>query len=232
MRAFILAGGLGTRLRPVVDGIPKSMALLQGKPFLEYQLSWLKKNGFREIILCTGYLSKMIEAYFGCGEILGLRLYYAKEETPLGTAGALKNAASFVDGAFLVVNGDTLIDLELSTLISFHQQKTGTVTLVLARTGQPGSYGQVAIDQEARIVAFLEKPRTNFTSKFVNAGIYLMEPAILQYIPDHRKVSLELETFPLLVRKRELFTFPVDTTFVDIGTPENYYRLQEEKGVF
>lgn len=232
MRAFILAGGLGSRLRPLVNHVPKVMAPLRGRPFLEYQLLWLKKNGIREVVLCTGYLGEVIEACFGRGESFGLKLYYSKEKIPLGTAGALKNAAAYVDGTFLVLNGDTLIAIELSSFLSFHRQKTGLATLALTLTEQPGSCGQVVVDQEARIVAFLEKSHTSLSGQLVNAGLYLMEPKILVHIPAQQCSSLELEIFPRLARRLELFAFSVDTSFIDIGTPENYLRAQNEIGRF
>lgn len=227
MRAFILAGGLGTRLRPVVSSVPKPLAPLGGKAFLEYQLHWLKNNGLREIVFCTGYLGEMIETHFGNGAAHGLRLYYSREESPLGTGGALKNAAPYVDGTFLAVNGDTLINLELSALISFHRQKGGLATLVLAPAVYPGAYGRIITDREARVVALQGKTGTGDAREPVNAGVYLLEPGILNYIPAARKVSLEEEVFPHLAEKRALFVLVVNTGFLDIGTPETYRLAQQ-----
>jgi len=228
MRAFILAGGLGTRLRPVVSGVPKPLAPLDGKAFLEYQLQWLKKNGLREVVFCTGYLGEMIKNFFGNGTARGLRLYYSQEDCPLGTGGALKNAAAYIDGAFLAINGDTLINFELSSLISFHRQKGGLAALVLAPAIYPGGYGLIGTDGEARVVAWRGRTADGEGVRTpVNAGVYILEPEVLDYIPAARKVSLEEEVFPRLAKKRALFALTVDSGFLDIGTPQTYRLAQQ-----
>jgi NDP-sugar pyrophosphorylase family protein len=228
MKALILAGGLGTRLRPLVAGRPKSMAQIHGQPFLAYQLALLRRQGFTEIILCTGYMSQAIEEYFGDGEDLGVHITYSIEEKPLGTAGAIKNAAPLVDSTFLVLNGDTYIQADLQDLAHFHRDRGALATIGLSQVGDPCRSGLVEVDPAGRVVRFVEKGVAQGHCNTVSAGVYIFEPETLDFIPPDRRVSLELEVFPHLIEVEALlYAYRLSGSFIDIGTPEGYRRMQE-----
>lgn len=229
MKALILAGGLGTRLRPIVADRPKSMAQIHGRPFLAYQLDLLRRQGFTEIVLCTGYMSQAIEEYFGDGEDFGVQITYSVEEKPLGTAGAIKNAAHLVDSTFLVLNGDTYIQANLQDLVHFHRDRNALATIGLSQVDDPSRSGVVQVDQVGRVVRFIEKGATRGHSGTVSAGVYAFEPEILDFISPDRNVSLELEVFPHLVEiKAPLYGYTLDGPFIDIGTPEGYRRMADK----
>ena len=228
MKALILAGGLGTRLRPIVGNRPKSMAQIGGQPFLAYQLDLLRRQGFTEVILCTGHMSQAIEEYFGDGGDFGVRITYSLEEKPLGTAGAIKNAAHLVDSAFLVLNGDTYVQGDLWDLICFHRDKGALATIGLSRVGDPSRSGLVQVDRAGRVVRFMEKSALQGDDSTISAGVYVFEPEVLDFIPADGNVSLELEVFPHLVEvEAPLYGCILSGSFVDIGTPEGYRRMQE-----
>jgi NDP-sugar pyrophosphorylase family protein len=228
MKAFILAGGLGTRLHPIVAGRPKSMAQIGGRPFLAYQLDLLRSQGFTEIILCTGYMSKVIEEHFGDGGDFGVQITYSVEGKPLGTAGAIKHAAHLVDGSFLVLNGDTYIQADLRDLTHFHQDRGALATIGLSRVGDPSRSGLVQVNDRGQVVRFTEKGIVQEECNTVSAGLYVFEPEILDFIPSGRHVSLELGVFPHLVEVgAPLYGYMLDGSFVDMGTPEGYRRMRE-----
>lgn len=228
MKAFILAGGLGTRLRPLVTDRPKPMAPIEGQPFLAYQLDLLRSQGFTEIILCTGYMSPAIEEYFSGGRDFGVQITYSVEEKPLGTGGAIKHAAHLVDGSFLVLNGDTYIQANLRDLIHFHQDRVALATIGLSQVDDPSRSGLVQVDHTGQVVRFIEKGTGRGDNHTVSAGVYVFEPEILDFIPSGRQVSLELEVFPHLVEvKVPLYGYTLGGSFVDMGTPEGYRRMQE-----
>jgi mannose-1-phosphate guanylyltransferase len=237
MLALILAGGLGKRLRSVVDDRPKPMAGVGGRPFLEYQLEFLKRYGINRLVLCVGYLYHQIEDYFGDGSRWDLHIDYAIENTPLGTAGALKNARRFVNATFLTLNGDTFFNINLSKLIQYHQSNHATDvsylgSLALTKVDNVRSYGSVQLDPNNYIASFLEKKEAgsnhNTGSNLVNAGIYVLEPEIMDFIQEDRKVSLEMETFPAVLENgNSLGGYKAEGLFIDIGTPEGYYKLRD-----
>lgn len=228
MKALILVGGLGTRLRPIVADRPKPMARIGSQPFLAYQLDLLRRQGFTEIILCTGHMSQAIEEYFGDGGDFGVRITYSLEEKPLGTAGAIKNAAHLVDSTFLVLNGDTYIQADFRNLVYFHRDKGALATIGLSRVGDPSRSGLVQVDRAGQVVRFIEKGAVRGDCNTISAGVYAFEPGILDFIPADRNVSLELEVFPHLVEmKSPLYGYILGGSFVDIGTPEGYRRMQE-----
>ena len=232
MQALILAGGLGTRLRPLVDDRPKPMVRIGGKPFSEYQIEFLKDYQVTNLILCVGYLHEHIQAYFGDGSRWGVRIDYSIENQLLGTAGALKNAEGFVKGTVLALNGDSYFDLDLDRLIQFHESKKARTrrclgTIALAEASDARGYGSVRIDRENRILSFEEKPEESDASTRINAGIYVLEPGILDFVQPLQKMSLERELFPsVLERGYHLFGYPADAFFVDIGTPKGLRRFQ------
>lgn len=232
MQALILAGGLGTRLRSVINDKPKPMAAVNDKPFIEYQIEFLKRYGVGHLILCVGYLYEQIQAYFGSGEKWGIRIEYSIEKELLGTAGALKLAQRYVDGAFFVLNGDTYFDADLQALAEFHRRQNAAHgalgTLALTEAQDASNYGAVTLDAENKILRFEEKSAQAAVSKLINAGIYVLEPEILQHIPPAQKVSLEKETFPALLNQgHRLFGYETTGYFVDIGTPAGYQGFQD-----
>ena len=223
----ILCGGLGTRLRPVVDDRPKVLAPVAGTPFLGHLLDHLRRQGATDVILSTGYLGEQVEAYAGDGGAWGLRLRYACEPAPLGTGGALRFAAETqaLQGAFLALNGDTFFAGSLDRLLLCHGLRRATATLALARVSRPDRYGTVRTAAETgAVTAFVEKQAAPEGEAWINAGVYVLAPALVRSIPPATKVSLERDIFPRWIG-RGLFgcRFP-DTPFLDIGTPEDYAR--------
>lgn len=232
MEAVILAGGLGTRLREVVRNKPKAMAPVRGRPFLQYQIEQLKEYGVDEIILCVAYLAHQIKDYFREGRDFGVEIKYATEKRPLGTGGALKNAQKYLkENSFLVLNGDTYVSMDLFGFMRYHGDKRSKGTIALTRVDKPEEYGTVLLDDNQRVRKFLEKSKTRESYSIINAGVYLLEPEVLDYIPSGKKISLEKEIFPDLVRRNlPLFGYLTSGYFVDIGTPEGYARIQKGIG--
>jgi NDP-sugar pyrophosphorylase family protein len=230
MHAVILVGGLGTRLGALIAGRNKPMAPVAGKPFLEYLLRQLRKNGIAEVTLCIGHRGDLIRDYFGSGAAWGLCLTYSREEDLRGTAGALKLAEPLLRGDdFLVLNGDSLFDIPLRDLIAFHHtQPDALATLALAPTDDPGRFGTVAVDEAARVLRFIEKGQGE-RGGLINAGIYVFRRQLLGRIPEGRPVSLEREVFPPLVGQG-LYGVAFRGFFVDIGVPDDYARVQADAG--
>ena len=227
MQSLILAGGLGTRLRRTAGNRSKPMALIKGRPFLEYLLWQLKKYRLREIVLCIGYLGNQIKEYFGDGRKWGVSIRYSQERIPLGTGGAIKLAENLVKGdTLLVMNGDSFLDIGLDELIEYHYQKKALATLALVEVENVGAYGVVEIDKKGRIVNFVEKRRYS-SSKLINGGVYVFNRELMNFIPRGRRVSLEEEIFPKLVGN-DFFGMAKKIYFIDIGIPKNYKRAQEE----
>jgi len=235
MRAVILAGGLGTRLRSLVSDRPKPMADIDGKPFLEYQIEFLKRYRIVHLVLCVGYLHEHIQQRFKDGTGLDVSIDYSIEDRPLGTAGALKHAQKRLEGSgtFLVLNGDSYFEVDLRRLIQFHERKKAEDrrclgTIALAEMPDVSSYGSIQTDREGRILSFKEKPDESNGSIQINAGMYVLEPDMLNWIPGSIKVSLETETFPsVLEGGHHLFGYPAQGFFADIGTPDGYRRFRD-----
>lgn len=228
MRAFILAGGLGTRLRSVVNDRPKSMALIAGRPLLEYQICWLRDAGITEIVLCTGYLHEQVEAHFGDGHQWRVTIAYSVEPEPLGTAGALKWAERFAVETILGLNGDGLVRVDYRRLIDAHRSWNAEATIACREMPDTSRYGLVLTDRCGRITGFREKSASSGRG-CVNAGVYVLEPSVIQAIPAGRSVSMEREVFPdLITQGRPCRTFTDNVEFLDIGTPEGYDRAQRE----
>ncbi len=237
MRAFILAGGLGTRLRSIVNDQPKPMADIEDKPFLAHQIEYLRAQGISHVILCVGYLHDNVLSYFGSGQAWGMQIDYSIEATPLGTGGALKHAERFIDNSFLLLNGDSFFDIDLKKLISFHQARKYEDeayggTLALTTVPDASRYGSVQLDENGRILKFSEKVSTNsavaaeISAGLINAGVYVLEKKILKTIPTEQKVSLERMVFPALMKNgSHLYGYEGQEFFVDIGTPQGYYKF-------
>lgn len=233
MQAVLLAGGLGTRLRSVVSDRPKPMALVDGKPFMEYVIMQLKKYGIGEIIFAVGYKGSMVEEYFKDGRKLGVKVSYAYEEELLGTAGAIKNAGKLVtDDRFFVLNADTFYQMDYSRLTKLAGEQGLDMALVLRRVEDVSRYGRAELDGEGRLVSFNEKTEEKRPGT-INGGVYLMRRELLAEIPDG-KVSLENEMIPKwLGEHRALGGFVNDGYFIDIGIPEDYLKFKQdvEEGV-
>ena len=222
MNVLILAGGLGTRIRGMFPDEPKSMISFNGKPFLEHQIAFLAGQGFRHFVLCVGYKAEPIEAHFGNGKQFGVEIAYSREVTPLGTGGALRYAAAHIDGAVLVLNGDTYLAMDYGAMAAYHAAHADAIgSIAVCEVEDTARYGQVVLDDAQRITAFREKAVARGRG-MVNAGVYIFEPEILDYIPKGEKTSLEQTVFPaLLAADERLYGHPIREQFVDIGTPED-----------
>jgi len=230
MKAIILVGGKATRLMPLTNNIPKAIVPVLNTPFLEHVIRHLSQHEIKDIILAQGHLPQPIEGYLGDGSQLGVKLSYIVEDTPLGTAGAIKNAESYLDDTFLVLNGDIFTDLDITAMIDFHRQRKAKVTISLAPVDDPTSYGLIETDGWCRITRFLEKPKPEeVTTNMINAGTYVLEPDVLAYIPPQKAVSIERETFQqLLARKEPVYAFSSPAYWLDMGTPEKYFQLHRD----
>jgi NDP-sugar pyrophosphorylase family protein len=229
VKAIVLAGGEGTRLRPLTYTTPKPLLPIVNRPFLEHQLSWLAGHGVTEVVLSLGYRSDAFAGRSFCD----LPLQVAVEPEPLGTAGAIRFAAEVggVTSRFLVCNGDVLTDLDVSALVRFHGQRDAEATIALTRVDDPSAFGVVPTDDEGRVLRFVEKPPPGEApTDWINAGTYVLEPSVLDDIPAGRAVSIERETFPgLLARHGRLFALPSPAYWLDIGTPAKYLEANADR---
>jgi mannose-1-phosphate guanylyltransferase len=233
MQALVLAGGEGTRLRPLTSTIPKPVVPLAGKPFIVYMLEWLRRHGVTEVILACGFMADDMRAVLGDGGALGLRLLYVEEPRPLGTGGALKFAQDLLEQRFLMLNGDVLTDIDLAAQLRQHESTGASATLALVQVTDPAAYGLVLLHDDRSVRAFLEKPGERAGGSggngaggpnLINAGVYVLERDVLQYIsPAGTPSSIERDVFPRLVGKG-LFGHPASGYWLDIGTPERYLK--------
>ncbi|MFA5859803.1 MAG: sugar phosphate nucleotidyltransferase [Elusimicrobiota bacterium] len=225
--AVILCGGLGTRLRPVVNDVPKPMAKIKGKPFLEILVSYLIKNGVTNIVFSTGYGAEVIETHFRGLHGLNAELIFSREAKRLGTAGAVKLAEKVIKTSeFVVLNGDTLCAVNLMDTVGYHHKKNADVTVVVTDKVNTGDTGNILMDNDNRIIRFIEKqaPVSKKNKTFVNAGIYVMNKSVLNMIPVDTEFSFEHGVFPKL---EGIYGYITDQTFIDIGTPERYKFANE-----
>lgn len=230
MKALLLAGGKGTRLRPLTDNIPKPMVPVMGKPLLESTIMNLKKNGITEIIISTCYKSNYIKDYFKDGSEFGVRIKYISEDIPLGTGGAIKNVQRYVDDAFIIFNSDILSDINIKRLIDFHKSRKADATIAVTHVENPSQYGVIEYDDNKRIKSFKEKPKgKEITSHFINAGIYIFEPKVLKEIPANKVVSIEKDTYPSLLQKGyNLYAYESNDYWMDIGNLSKYLRCHKD----
>jgi mannose-1-phosphate guanylyltransferase/phosphomannomutase len=229
MRAVLMAGGSGTRLRPLTCDLPKPMVPILNRPISEHIVNLLKRNGITEIIATLHYLPDVMRDYFQDGKDFGVQMTYAVEEDqPLGTAGCVKNISDLLDDTFLVISGDSVTDFDLKAAVRFHKEKGSKATLVLTRVPNPIEFGVVITDEENRIRRFLEKPSTSeIFSDTVNTGTYILEPEVLDYLPDNQESDFSKELFPLLLEKGEpLFGYVADGYWCDVGHLEAYREAQ------
>jgi NDP-sugar pyrophosphorylase family protein len=230
VQAIVLVGGEGTRLRPLTYGTPKPMVPIMNVPFLARTMERLYEAEIRDVILAAGYMPQAIVDYFGDGTSLGMKITYAIEETPLGTAGALKNVQQHITGPFFVLNGDIFTSLDLRAMRQRHHEKSGFGVLHLIRVADPSPFGCVVHDQAGRITAFVEKPpKGEEPTNEINAGTYLLAREILDLIPSGRAVSIERETFPeLIATGKSLYAFTTDDYWIDLGRPEQYLAAHRD----
>ncbi len=230
MKALILAGGEGTRLRPLTINTPKPIVPVVTIPLLRYQIELLRQHGIREVVLSLSYQPHRIEQVLGDGSSFGVRLHYLVETVPLGTAGAFKNAETLLDTATVVFNGDILCELNLTEVIRLHQDRQATATLVLTRVENPSAYGLVETEKDGRITRFLEKPALHeITCDTINAGAYVLEPEVLRWIPAAQAYSFEKGLFPALLKhSRPMSAFISDGYWIDIGTPQKYLQVHQD----
>jgi mannose-1-phosphate guanylyltransferase len=226
MQALILAGGKGTRLRPLTLYTPKPIVPIANRPFLCYQLEQLKNAGVREVILSLSYKPEKIVDIFGDGEKSGLNISYTVEKQPLGTAGAFKHAERNISGTTIVLNGDILTNIDLSEVVAIHRERQAVATIVLVPVENPSAYGLVEIAPDNRVLRFLEKPKPDqITCNTINAGIYILEPSVLKYIPVATNHSFEYGLFPRLLAEGELFFAHISRDYwLDIGTNARYLQ--------
>lgn len=234
--AAILAGGLGTRLRPVVSDRPKVLAMVRGKPFLAYLLDQLVEAGIRRAVLLTGYRAEQVRDVFG-HRYRSIRLEYSVEASPLGTAGALRLALPKLfllpltpeargASTVLVMNGDSQCEVDLQKFQAFHERESTDASLVVARASDSSRFGKVEISPDHRVASFFEKHEAGGPG-WINAGIYLINRNLVEEVPPDRAVSLEREMFPAWVGRKKLCGFHVGGAFLDIGTPESYVAAEE-----
>jgi mannose-1-phosphate guanylyltransferase len=224
MKAVILVGGQGSRLRPVTFDVPKAMVPLRNRPFMGYMVDFLKRGGLDGVVLSLGYLPDPIQSYFDEVDLDGFSMDYAVEDHPLGTAGGIKNAEPYLDGGtFVVVNGDVLSGLDLAEAVAAHRATDAFATLTLTSVEDPTAYGLVEVDYDMLVHRFLEKPAADeVTTNLVNAGIYVLEPEVLGMIPAGKEVSIEREIFPELQAMGRLRAHVSSSYWRDIGTPRSY----------
>jgi mannose-1-phosphate guanylyltransferase/phosphomannomutase len=230
MKAVVMAGGEGSRLRPLTMARPKPMVPVVNKPVICHILDLLKRHGITEIVITLQYLANVIQDYFGDGEALGMRIHYSVEEAPLGTAGSVKNAQEYLDETFLVISGDALTDINLSEVIEFHKAKRALATLTLYRVPNPLEYGVVITDAEGRIRQFLEKPSWGEVfSDTINTGIYVLEPQVLNYFERGRPFDFSQDLFPLLLKNNDpLYGYVAAGYWCDVGNLQEYVQANAD----
>ena len=231
MQALILAGGKGTRLRPLTVYTPKPIVPICNRPFLLYQIDTLRRAGITDITLSLSYQPNKIEQLLGDGSDHGVKLKYTVEPQPMGTAGAYKFAEDLIREPTVVFNGDILTDLDLKAVIREHNERKATATIVLTPVKDPTTYGVVETEKDGRVRRFLEKPKAEeITSNNINAGTYVLEPKVLDYLPEGENYSFEYGVFPDLLKRGEAFYahIPTRTYWIDIGTPERYLQVHDD----
>ena len=225
MKAVILAGGLGTRLRPLTNKKPKPMLPLGKKPLLEYLIEWIKKNDVKEIVLCVSYLHKMIEDYFEDGQKFGVKIEYAISSKPLATAGQLKTAQKFIDDTFVCVYGDSIFDFSLKNMIDEHKEKKSFITMGLYEHKTSIKYGVVDTKNNGKVLSWNEKPEIK--SK-INMGCYIMEPNILNFIPKNKPYEMDVVIKKAISKRKTVNSILIKNGFIDVGDKKTYEKLNLE----
>lgn len=227
LKAIVLVGGEGTRLHPLTSSISKPMMPVLNRPLLEHTIAYLKKYGIENIILALSYLPEATQNYFGDGSNLGVKLTYVIESSPLGTAGAVKNAEQYLSSTFAVLNGDVFTDLDITDMMAFHRHKGAKATIALTWVDNPCAFGVVETGRDKRVQRFVEKPSPDrVTTNWINAGIYILEPEVLEHVPPGSHYMFEKGLFPLLLELGEpVYGYPFRGYWLDMGTPEKYLCL-------
>jgi mannose-1-phosphate guanylyltransferase len=224
MQALILAGGEGTRLRPLTSTVPKPVVPLVDRPFIAFMIDWLRDHGVDDIVMSCGHLASGVRNVLGDGEAFGVRLRYVEEPRPLGTGGALKYAERLLDERFLMLNGDTLTDLDVSAQIAQHERTGAKATLALTPVEDPTPYGLVRLAPDCAVTEFVEKPAPDqIDTKNISAGVYVLERSVLDMLAAGEPASIERDVFPRLVGEG-LFGCVARGYWLDIGTPERYLQ--------
>jgi mannose-1-phosphate guanylyltransferase len=227
LKALLLAGGFGTRLRPLTYTRPKHLLPVANRAHIVHVFDLLQRHGIDDVVLLTSYLAETFDALVASGRERGLNLEVSQEAEPLGTAGALKNAEAFTGGeTFLAFNADVLLDVDLGAIVDFHRDRDAEATILLTPVEDPSIYGVVPTDDSGRVQAFIEKPPPGEApTNLINAGVYVLEPSVLDRIPAGEVWSIERATFPSLVEEgARLFAAPGDGYWMDIGTPQKYLQ--------
>jgi mannose-1-phosphate guanylyltransferase len=227
VKAVVLVGGFGTRLRPLTDTTPKQMLPVGGRPMIEGVLEHLAVHGVDEVVLSLGYRPDAFTDAYPGNVCAGVELVYAVEPEPLDTAGAIAFAARHagIDERFLVVNGDVLTDLDVTALVAFHDKVGAEGTIALTKVDDPSQFGVVPTDADGRVLAFVEKPpRDEAPTDLINAGYYVLEASVLDRVPAGRKVNIERETFPAMVADGRLYARADTAYWLDVGTPERFLQ--------
>src|SRR5437868_8299336 len=224
MRAVVMAGGEGTRLRPLTSNQPKPMVPIVGKPCMEHILELLRDHGFHEILVTVAFLPQSIRSYFGDGSSLGVEIEYSVEEIPLGTAGSVRLASGRLEDTTLIISGDALCDIDLTRLVEFHRERNAAVTIGLKSVENPLEFGIVVTDEDGRVERFLEKPGWGQVfSDTINTGIYVLEPEVLRHVPTDGPYDFSKELFPLLLEMgRPLYGYVCDGYWQDIGNLDQF----------
>ena len=223
----ILCGGLGKRLQEQTKGGQKTMVAFDDQPFLVILLNYLKKQGFKRVVLCTGHYAEVVEAYFDNLD-LGIEIAYSKEEEPLGTGGAIKNAKAVIKSdPFLVLNGDCFCALDYKSFIEFHFQKNAQATLSLSKLEEKKDFGTIQVGGDDRILSFQEKiDSSQLKEVYVNTGIYCFNREVFDWMPEANRFSFETEFFPFIIDNK-VYGFKEENGFIDIGTPDRFKKAQE-----
>lgn len=230
MKAVVMAGGQGTRLRPLTSNQPKPMVTVANKPTAQHILDLLARHGINDVIMTVAFLPQIIRNHFGDGSSLGMNIEYSVEETPLGTAGSVKNAEAALDDTFIVISGDALTDFDLTAIVDFHRRREAMVTIALKSVENPLEFGVVIVDEDGRIERFLEKPGWGQVfSDTINTGIYVLEPQVLDYIPTGEPYDFSHQLFPRLFAQRKLlYGVLCEGYWQDIGTLEQYLQANRD----
>src|SRR5436305_6336932 len=230
MKAVILAGGEGTRLRPLTSNLPKPMMPIVNEPMMEHIVRLLESHGFEDIVVTVAFLANHIRNYFGAGTEFGVRMRYATEEAPLGTAGSVRNAMDELDDTFLVISGDVVSDVDLSAIVETHRKNEAAATIALKRVENPVEFGIVITRDDGTIERFLEKPTWGQVfSDTINTGIFVLEPTVFDEIPAGEVVDFSGDVFPaMLARGEKLVGCVLDGYWEDVGTLEAYRSVHDD----
>ncbi len=228
-KVFILAGGYGIKMRPFTYEMPKPMIPVHGRPILEHIIENLREQGFRDLIVLVGYKGNKIKEYFGDGSKFGVHINYVEEKKPSGTAGPLRiNKNLLGKNPFVMYYGDVLAKIDLHELIDYHLENKGLATLSLSSVEDPSAFGSVKL-RGARVIGIDEKPKkADYNSRLVNAGIHIIDPKLIDYVPRNGFIMLEKDVFPKLAKEGKIFGYPFEGQWFDVSTPKIYERAVKE----